>query len=306
MRFRLLYIVLLFLSAWTISNAQLDSTVATKNGKVLVHSISGGIYVSTFVLLNELWYSGYDRSAFHFFNDSKEWLQIDKAGHMHAGYFIAANVLYPSYKLAGYDNKKATYLAMSVAWVYQATIEVLDGFSLKWGASWSDLVANSIGVGLAGTQQLHWGEQRILLKYSSYSVDYSNDPIVLARAENLYGTGSAERLLKDYNGITYWASANLHSFGLKSPKWLNLAVGYGAEGMLGGFQNTWSSNGMQYDYNHIQRRRQFYLSPDLDFTKIKIKGKAWKVVAPILNIFKFPAPALEMSSEGLKGHWIFF
>jgi hypothetical protein len=43
-------------------------------------------------------------------------------------------------------------------------------------------------------------------------------------------------MLKDYNGQTYWLSVNLHSFykGSKIPKWLNLAIGYGANGMLTG------------------------------------------------------------------------
>jgi hypothetical protein len=47
---------------------------------------------------------------------------------------------------------------------------------------------------------------------------------------------SLEQMLKDYNGQTYWLSVNLHSFykGSKIPKWLNLAIGYGANGMLTG------------------------------------------------------------------------
>ena len=50
-----------------------------------------------------------------------------------------------------------------------------------------------------------------------------------------------ERMLKDYNGQTYWLSANLKSFfqGSNIPAWLNVAVGYGADGMFGGFENKW-------------------------------------------------------------------
>jgi hypothetical protein len=35
---------------------------------------------------------------------------------------------------------------------------------------------------------------------------------------------------------TYWLSVNLHSFSKaqKIPKWLNLAIGYGADGMITG------------------------------------------------------------------------
>ena len=43
-------------------------------------------------------------------------------------------------------------------------------------------------------------------------------------------------MLKDYNAQTYWFSANLKSFfpEIKFTAWLNVAVGYGAEGMFGG------------------------------------------------------------------------
>ena len=52
----------------------------------------------------------------------------------------------------------------------------------------------------------------------------------------LLGSSLPEQILKDYNGQTYWFSANLHSFFKKSkiPKWFNIAVGYGAEGMITG------------------------------------------------------------------------
>ena len=48
-------------------------------------------------------------------------------------------------------------------------------------------------------------------------------------------------MLKDYNGQTYWLSANLKSFfpGSNIPPWLNVAIGYGADGMFGGFENKW-------------------------------------------------------------------
>jgi hypothetical protein len=43
-------------------------------------------------------------------------------------------------------------------------------------------------------------------------------------------------MLKDYNGQTYWLSVNLHIPSPKAQKtqWLNLAIGYGADGMITG------------------------------------------------------------------------
>lgn len=237
-------------------------------------------------------------------------MQVDKFGHAQTAYFITSNILYPTYKKLGYTNKQAILGAAGVAWIYQATIEVLDGYSTNWGASWSDLGANTVGVALATSQQLIWHEQRILFKYSTSTVDYNTtDPIILQRVDNHYGTSLVEKLFKDYNGTTFWFSGNIASFlapESKFPKWLNLAAGYGAQGMLGGFENKWAKDDIYYDYTDLNRYRQYYLSLDIDFTKIPIKGKAWKHIAPVLNIFKMPSPTLEFNKNGLKGHWIYF
>jgi hypothetical protein len=60
-------------------------------------------------------------------------------------------------------------------------------------------------------------------KFSFHTTQYQYRP-------NVLGSSLAEQMLKDYNGQTYWLSVNLHSFykGSKIPKWLNLAIGYGA------------------------------------------------------------------------------
>jgi hypothetical protein len=44
----------------------------------------GGLYVA--------WYSQYDQESFHFFDDSKEWLQMDKVGHSATAYQISPNL----------------------------------------------------------------------------------------------------------------------------------------------------------------------------------------------------------------------
>lgn len=308
MRTSILCFILLI--SCSLSIGQSDSTLLIKKKRIIFNTATATLYGGSFIFLNHAWYKHYDRSSFHLFDDSKEWMQVDKFGHAQAAYLISANLLYPTYINLGYSKKQAIIGAASVAWVYQATIELLDGFSTKWGASMSDIVANTAGVGLAGAQQALWGEQRILFKYSTSRVDYqTNDQILLDRVERLYGTSLVDKLFKDYNGTTFWLSTNIGSFlkpASKFPKWLCVSVGYGAQGMLGGFENVWEVDDTQYRYAHVDRYRQYYLSLDVDFTKIPIKGKAWKYVAPVLNIFKVPSPALEFSKNGVNGHWIYF
>jgi hypothetical protein len=105
--------------------------------------------------------------------------------------------------------------------------------------------------------------------------------------------------LKDYNSQTYWISANIKSFfpGTRLPQWLNIAFGYGADGMYGGRTNKWSDEetGVR-DYTSIGRVRKFYLSPDVDLTRINTRSKFVKGVFFVLNMVKVPAPALQLAS----------
>jgi hypothetical protein len=105
--------------------------------------------------------------------------------------------------------------------------------------------------------------------------------------------------LKNYNKQTYWLAANLHSFLPQSdiPEWLNIAVGYGADGMLGGFENKWRSNDDLIVAYTIPRVRQYYLSPDIDFTKIKTHSPLLKTLFTMMNVIKMPMPALMFNSE---------
>jgi hypothetical protein len=97
---------------------------------------------------------------------------------------------------------------------------------------------------------------------------------------NVLGHFFSEQLLKDYNVETHWFSVNLYSFfkDSKIPKWLNWAVGYGAEVMIRG--NGENANLFLLPNN--TRSRQFYLSFDVDLTKIKTLFNRLKIPAPTL------------------------
>ena len=125
---------------------------------------------------------------------------------------------------------------------------------------------------------------------------------------DLLGKDNSERWLKNYNGSTFWLSANIASFlplETKFPRWLNLSVGYGAQGMLGGYQNP-----IEYKYQplpNLQRQRQYYLSFDIDLRKINTKYKALNTVIHTFNILKIPMPTIEFNQGGkVKGYWLYF
>ncbi|HTL08048.1 MAG TPA: DUF2279 domain-containing protein [Chitinophagaceae bacterium] len=264
-------------------------------------------WTGSYIALDKTWYSNYPRSSFHFFNDNTEWQQMDKLGHVWTSYNVAraSAGLWAWTKLP--PNKAALYGSLSAV-AYQSIIEIQDGFSAEWGFSWGDMAANVVGAGAFLSQQLGWKEQRVQVKMSYWP--YSYEASLIGRRNQLFGSGPLERTLKDYNSQTYWVSANLHSFFKKSslPAWLNVAVGYGADGMLGGTENRWTDKqGNQFDRTDIPRVRRFFIAPDIDLTRIKTNKKWLRTVLFAFNSLKIPAPAIELNSKGrLRGHWLFY
>ncbi|MBO9732000.1 MAG: DUF2279 domain-containing protein [Chitinophaga sp.] len=274
----------------------------------LLSGTTVALYGASLAALNTAWYKGYPRSGFHFFNDMDEWNQMDKAGHIFSAYFIG-KYSREMWRWSGLPRKKQIWIGGLSGLAFQSVIEVLDGYSSEWGFSWGDMGSNAVGSALLISQELAWDEQRIQLKFSSHPQRY-DDPVLREKADQLFGQSYWERTLKNYNAQTYWLSVNLYSFnkGSHLPKWLNIAVGYGAQGMIGGRDNTWmDNNGHYYDYSNQVRTRQFYLSPDVDFTKIPTRKKGMKVLFQVLNMVKFPAPTLEINSQGhAKLHAVYF
>lgn len=265
-------------------------------------------YGGTMVALYSAWYKNYPQTGFHSFNDFPEWKQVDKAGHLYSAY-IESRFSMELWRWTGIDRKKRIWIGGMSGAAYQTVIEVLDGFSEGWGWSWTDFSANILGSGLLVAQELAWNDQRIKLKFSFHRKNY-DDAELNSRSNSLFGKSSAERLLKDYNGQTYWASANIRSFFPKAkvPGWLSIAVGYGAEGMFGGRENIGKDDNGTIIFNRtdIKRYRQWYLAPDIDLTKIKTNKKGIKFLLTVLSAFKFPSPALQFSNGRWKGYFLYF
>ncbi|HET6766230.1 MAG TPA: DUF2279 domain-containing protein [Chitinophagaceae bacterium] len=284
----------------------------TREQKTKRKWIIGGLnvagYGASIIIFNNTWYKDFPKTPFHTFNDSREWLQMDKMGHVWAAY-NAGRASAAMWRWAGVSPNKATWIGGASCIAYLTVIEILDGRSAKWGWSWSDMTANLVGSGLFVSQQLGWQEQRIQFKFSFHYKNHS-DPMLKERSDNLFGSSWVERMLKDYNGQTYWLSTNLKSFFPRSdlPAWLNVAIGYGAEGMFGGFENKWTDedSGIAVDRTDIKRYREWYLAPDINFSKIKTNKKAVRVLFDVLDAFKFPAPGLELSNNKIKLRAIHF
>lgn len=298
---------LLFAQSDSLSKINTDLKV-NKSKIRTIGIIHAGLYGGSMIGLYNAWYKNYPQSQFHTFNDWEEWRQMDKIGHLYSAYTMSRYSM-ELWKNTGIDRKKRIWLGGLTGAAYQTIIETLDGFSSEWGWSWGDVGANVLGSATLISQELLWNEQRIQLKTSFHRKVYADD-VLNQRSNLIFGKSTAERCLKDYNGQTYWLSANLKSFFPKSniPRWLQISIGTGAEGLFGARENyAVDNNGnIVFDNRNINRIRQWYLAPDIDLTKIKTKHKGIKTMLFILNALKFPAPALELSNGKLKWNWVEF
>jgi len=248
--------------------------------------------------LNQLWYADYAHSNLHSVNDNDEWLQMDKSGHMFSSYHLGAfgsNAL----KWSGCSKKNQLIYGSTIGLSFMTAVEVFDGYSAEWGFSWGDMAANTTGTALYVSQELLWNEQRIVPKFSFHTSQYSS------LRPNVLGSNFTQQILKDYNGQTYWLSANINSFfkSSKFPNWMNIALGYGADGMITGK----TENNPVFSSFETKRSRQFYVSFDADLTKIRTKSHFLKTFFIVFNSIKIPAPTLEINgSQGIKFHYLYF
>lgn len=268
-----------------------------------VWGVEGVGATSSIYLLNSVWYKNYPRSPLHSFNDNKEWLQMDKVGHAMTSYYIGL-VGTEMMKWSGVESRRSVLFGSTLGLVYLAGVELLDGTSAAWGFSWGDMIANASGTGLVAVQELLWQEQKIKVKVSSHLTTYA------FYRPNVLGSTTLQRMLKDYNGQTYWLSMNLKSLFFdryeKFPGWLNVAVGYGAEEMVAGSPDADFCIQNPDLCGALHPYRQYYLSLDVDLTRVQWKRKFFKAVFGSIGWIKFPAPTLELGGGNTKFYWLYF
>lgn len=276
MKYLLLIGVVLVLYA---GHAQSDSFPDRR--KWLVGGATTVLTAGSLSVLASVWYADYPKSSFHSFDDSREWLQMDKLGHAYT-----ANVLsqaqYQAWKWAGASENSAIWRAGAVSWGYLLGVEILDGFNQEWGFSFSDLAANTAGTGMFMLQQAKWGEQRVQLKFG-----YRASSFAALRPQTL-GSKWSERLLKDYNAQSYWiAAAPTRFMQTDKLRWLQLAIGYSAHEKLFGNEDHVFWNDQYYT-----AKREWAIGLDVDWSQIPIRKPWLRKSIAVLNAVKIPLPSI--------------
>ena len=281
-------LVLIFISVFSTNSKSIDTLKLKKNKKFYTFLAAEGIVLTGGITyLSKQWYSDKKRVPFHFYNDLRGWNQVDKFGHFYASY-IESDIGYSLMKKFNFSEKKSLYLGGFQGLILETPIEIFDAYYDGWGFSLSDMVANAAGSLFFIFQQKIFKEQIIKPKLSFSRSKY-------ARVANGYlgKNNIVSEFLYDYNGYTFWFSISPRSIFPRSkiPKWFNVSFGYGSDGMIGEFKNLSSYIGVEIP--NFERFRQFYLSLDIDLSKIKTNSK-------------LPLPTLEISQKKIQGHFIYF
>ncbi len=291
--------ILLFLCLFTGAYAfaeNPDSAQVNKKRLTIVAVGGAAAYAGSLAVLNNAWYKDQGKSSFHFYNDNAQWNQMDKAGHFYTAYQLSS-IGKQLFMWTNMSEKKSSIWGAILSQALMTPIEILDGHAVEYGFSWGDIAANLLGAGFFLSQEMVSDKQKIKPKFSVHRTEYAK-----MRPE-AFGTDLHNQLLKDYNGHTYWLSFDLHGLTGESksiPKFLNLALGYGAEQMVYGSENENNVNGF---YSH----RQYYIGIDIDLSYIRTKSKFINALLFVADMIKLPAPALEFNNGGgTNFYWLYF
>lgn len=244
-------------------------------------------YTAGLATLNYVWYKDTERQSFRFFNDNAEWKQVDKAGHFYASFHLS-DLSSRALRHAGVAERRADVVGALSGFMLTLPIEIFDGYSSGYGASTGDLVADAAGPALFLAQRFLWNEIRVQPKFSFHQTSYP--PL----RPSLLGDNRLSEIVKDYNGQTYWLSFDIDKF-TAFPRWLNIAIGYGAHDMV-------FARDQQNHLNGYHPYRQYYLALDFDLTAIETRSKWVKALLYALNTVRLPAPAVELSRGRTKFH----
>ena len=262
-------------------------------------AIETGSYLTGSSFLSFIWYKDQQRVPFHFYNDSKGYLQMDKFGHAYGAYRESHSAYY-ALRRAGVSKRKALIYGGPIGLIFQTPIEIFDGLYEGWGFSTTDMIANTFGAALFTTQEALFDVQVFLMKFS-----YS--PSIYPDLHSHLGESKIERFFLDYNAHTYWFSGNITRItnSNKIPSWINIAFGYSANGMIKEFDNPKFYQGKPFP--HLERYRQYLVSLDINFSKIPTKKKWLKTIFRTINLIKLPFPTIEINRiDGVKFRPIYF
>jgi hypothetical protein len=242
-------------------------------------ALVGGALVGSMVVIHIYQQNGWwkdNRAPFHFQEDLTYGLGVDKIGHFYGAYLLQF-VISGCVRWANVEDVPAMWIGSAGALLFQTYVEVEDGFS-AWGFDRVDWASD-----LAGSA---WPIARYYVPYlQNFDLKLSYHSSSLLGSKGGIGfRGQKHLIIDDYEGQTLWMALNVHNMLPESwrgywPRFLNLAVGYGAREVAG-----------PSPYPVV------LLAPDLDMTAvIPPSNPLFKTIGEVLNFIHMPLPAVQVS-----------
>lgn len=246
-------------------------------------AVVGGTLFSSMAAIHIYQQNGWwkdNRASFHFQEDLKYGLSVDKIGHFYGGYIIGY-AIQKSVQWANVKDRSAVWIGAAGGLLFQTYVEVEDGFS-TWGF---DRVDFAMDVG--GAAWLVGRHYVPFLHNFDLKLSYHSSPLLGTTGGGGF-RGQQHLVFDDYEGQTFWLAVNVDGLlpeSMKSmwPDFLCLAIGYGAR-----------------DVSSTNAYRALFLAPDLDMTKIiPPKTSFLKTLGEVLNFIHMPMPAVQFSPDAI-------
>ena len=278
---KLIFILIILLQvaqSQPIKPTQHDSLFLGVERKTLLNYSLVAYSLSSFYVEYQWWWKGNYR-GFKYGNDgflNNYSLGVDKTGHFYTSYFYF-NALYEFMDWGGFDEQTTIITSIAIPAFYALSIELNDGFTF-FSFSGYDLMANMAGIGYGVLQRQFPVLQNFKFKWSYY-------PSGTIPLDNKF------IIANDYDGHIYWLTMDVHGLlpsEMKNywPKFLNLAVGYGAKNVS--HRNAWlgeiNSSG--------PKLRKFTVSLDYNLGSFDIDNDFLSAARNIVDYFHFPAPGI--------------
>ena len=241
----------------------------------LVSAVTLGTVIPVHIYQQNAWWQG-PRAPFRFENDWAYALNVDKLGHMYAGFLLSRTFKY-SLEWSGFSEHTSTFYGSVLGLSYQMYVEVEDGFHRVYGFSPGDAFFNMMGATIPLAQWTFPVLRNFTLKYSYWPSTGYRDELK---------AGQAKAFLDDYQGTTVWLAVDPHfMMGEKVssavPPWLGLAFGVGARDL------NESGGG----------RRQATLALDFNFSRIETESSVLHAVFTLVDFVHLPAPGIRLDGN---------
>lgn len=260
------------------NNDQLERTTTKPTINYGRLALVGGLLLGTMVGIHIYQEHGWwkdNRAPFHFREDLRYGLHVDKIGHFW-GAAVLAEVIRSALEWACLSERDALLLGAGGSLLFQTFIEVEDGFS-KWGFDRVDFLSNVAGTAWPIARYYFPILHNVDLKFS-----YHPSPL-LHQSGGTGFPGQKHLIMDDYEGQTFWLSVNVNDALPKAiepywPDFLRFALGYGARDIK-----------RKYAY------RVYFVAVDYDVSKIIPNDTPLlRTINKFLSYIHLPAPAVQI------------